>query len=170
MGALLVFDLGKANMPYMIYWNYLDKYATNPVIERLRQNPYEGRVTFPPWLEAVVKAPPEVQRAQSLLGGVYRIEWAQHHFIYFNIQSLDIVMQPRMPQDLAAFESTFRTASAFAITRRWELTNTRYLLAAAWYLDFLNQYLAGEHSVGAMLRAGHVPGIAALGRGGKIPS
>jgi len=37
-------------------------------------------------------------------------------------------------------------------------------------VDFLNQYLAGEHSVGAMLRAGHVPGIAALGRGGKIPS
>jgi hypothetical protein len=146
IGLLVVIDLGKANLPYMIYWNYPDKYATNPIIDRLRKNPYEGRVAFlPRWFE-MLKAPPEVLRAESLLGGLYQIEWAQHGFIYYNIQSLDVVMQPRMPQDLAAFESTFQfdpraPQTVHLVTRRWELTNTRYLLGATGFLDWLNQAL-----------------------------
>ena len=35
---------------------------------------------------------------------LYRIEWAQHHFPYYNIQSLDKIQMSRMPADLAAYE------------------------------------------------------------------
>jgi len=62
-----------------------------------------------------------------LLDTLYHIEWAQHHFLYYNIQSLDIVQQPRMPENLAAFETALRPQGSntlFRMTRRWQLTNT----------------------------------------------
>ena len=33
LGLVLVVDLGRANMPWMIFWNWKEKYATNPIIE-----------------------------------------------------------------------------------------------------------------------------------------
>ncbi len=49
---------------------------------------------------------------------------------------------PRMPEDLAAFEAKFLPQSSAdlpKITRHWQLTNTRYLLGAAGFLDVLNR-------------------------------
>jgi hypothetical protein len=50
---------------------------------------------------------------------------------------------PRYPEDLLAFENALqpRTMADMSrvIVRRWELTNTRYLLGAAVFLDLLNQ-------------------------------
>ena len=139
LGLLLVVDLSHANLPLLIYWDYKDKYETdapNPVIEILRQKPYEHRVAMLPF-----RAPPQF----SLFDQLYRIEWAQHHFYYYNIQSLDIVQMPRMPQDLMAYESVLffdgTTNRLHLITRRWQLTNTRYLLGAAGFLDVLNQQI-----------------------------
>jgi hypothetical protein len=71
---------------------------------------------------------------------VYQIEWVQHLFQYYKIQSLDVVQMPRVPEDLAAFEAAVRGPGA-PLTRRWELTNTRYLLGAAGFLDPLNQQI-----------------------------
>ena len=50
---------------------------------------------------------------------------------------------PREPEDLVAFErKLFPTSSAdlYRIGRQWRLTNTRYLLGSAAFLDLLNQY------------------------------
>ena len=44
LGLLLVADLGRANVPWVITWNWVQKYATNPVIDFLREKPYEHRV------------------------------------------------------------------------------------------------------------------------------
>ena len=135
LGLLLVFDLGRANLPWIIHWDYQQKYATNDVIEFLRQKPYEHRVAVLPFA-----APPEA----STLSTLYRIEWAQHPFLYYNIQSLDIVQLPIMPVDLAAFETALQPQGAnplFRMTRRWQLTNTRYLLGPASFLDQLNDGL-----------------------------
>jgi hypothetical protein len=128
LGLLLVLDLGRANLPWIVYWNYKEKYATNPVIDFLREKPYQHRVAILPF-----RLPPEL----SLLDQLYRIEWAQHHFLYYNIHSLDIVQMPRVPQDLAAFEE----AIAGDLLRRWQLTSTRYLLGPAGFLEPLNQQL-----------------------------
>ena len=47
---------------------------------------------------------------------------------------------PRRSTDFLAFEAAFR-AQGTPITRRWELTNTRYLLGAAGFLEPLNQQI-----------------------------
>lgn len=129
LGGFLLLDLGRANLPWIIYVDWPYKYATNPVIEFLRQKPYEQRVVGLPF-----PAPPNL----GLLGDLYRIEWAQHHFQFYNIQSLDIVQMPRMPEDLAAFEAAWRTNGNAGLLRRWELSNTRYLLGPAGFAEGLN--------------------------------
>ena len=142
LGLFLVVDLGRANKPFIIVWDYEQKYATNPLIEKLREKPYLRRVAIMPgWMQQL--APPESNA--GLLEQIYRIEWAQHHFYYFDIQSLDIVQMPRMPEDLTAFEAALqpRQSSDLAtlVPRRWELTSTRYLLGVADYLPYLNTQL-----------------------------
>lgn len=128
LGLFLILDLGRADEAWVIFWNYKEKYASNPVIDFFREKPYERRVTILPF-----RTPDQV----ALLSQLYRIEWAQHHFQYYNIQSLDLVQMPRMPQDMAAFEA----AHALNILRRWELTNTRYILGAGGFADLLNTQL-----------------------------
>ncbi len=44
LGAVLVVDMGRANLPWICHWNYVQKYATDPIIDILRQKPYEHRV------------------------------------------------------------------------------------------------------------------------------
>ena len=141
LGSLLVVDLGRANLPWIVYWDYKEKYASNPVLDLLRERPYEHRVAILPF-----QTPPQF----STLSDLYRFGWSQHNFLYYNIQSLDIVQMPRMPVDLATFESALyfdpRTPTSVSntlhhIARRWQLTNTRYLLGAAGFLEILNQQL-----------------------------
>jgi len=142
LGALLAVDLARANQPWIIYWNYKEKYATNPVIDRLREKPYEQRVAiFPEWILRAFSMPQQAATAEQYLTQLYRIEWAQHHFPYYDIQSLDIIQMPREPQDYKTFETALLVHSAdtlYLATRRWELTNTRYLLGLAVFADFLN--------------------------------
>lgn len=134
LGVVLVADLGRADLPWIKYWNYKQKYASNPVIDFLRQKPYEHRVAILPF------QPP---REVGMLTELYRIEWAQHQFQYYNVQSLDIVQMSRTPEDYVAFESALHfdgtPRTLYRLARRWELTNTRYLLGPAGYLQVLNQ-------------------------------
>ncbi|MGA2787523.1 MAG: hypothetical protein ABSF60_08345 [Verrucomicrobiota bacterium] len=147
LGALLVFDLGRANLPYIIHWDYKQKYeigSLNPIVDFLRHKPYESRVIGLPY-----PAPPNLPPLDSWFVDLYNIEWAQHHFPYYNIQSLDKIQMPRMPADLEAYEMALRPRSedmAYLVARRWELTNTRYLLGYADYLDSFNERLdPGQH-------------------------
>ncbi|MDW8311105.1 MAG: hypothetical protein RMK20_17160, partial [Verrucomicrobiales bacterium] len=140
LGALLVGDLARANLPWIVHWNYKEKYATNPVIEFLREKPWEHRVAILPVdrfirLDRLPREAEPLIRAYEQLRGLYEIEWKQHHFLYYQIQCLDIIQEPRVAADKAAFEA----ALAFVPVRRWELTNTRYLIGPAVLLDFLNQ-------------------------------
>ncbi len=101
LGALLLLDLGRANLPWVIHWDYAQKYASNPIVDFLKERPYENRVAMLPF-----RSPDQFQ----LFDQLYRIEWAQHHFPYYNIQSLDIIQMSRMPADLAAFEGALKSA------------------------------------------------------------
>ncbi len=127
LGALLLLDQVRAVTPFIVYWDYPQKYATNPVIDLLRQKPYEHRVSIFP-MEGSVP-----------LKGLYEMEWKQHLFLYYNIQCLDIIQMPRMPEVYAAYEGALAVAPVRL--RRWELTNTRYLLAPAAWLESINQQL-----------------------------
>jgi hypothetical protein len=135
LGLLLVVDLGRADLPYIIHWDYKQKYASNPIIDFLRGKPYEHRVAGLPF-----RSPPQL----SLFEELYRIEWVQHHFPYYNIQSLDLIQRPRVPADEEAYESALAPRSAdtyYLMARRWQLTDTRYLLGPAGFLDVLNENL-----------------------------
>ena len=64
-------------------------------MEFLRDKPYEHRVAGLPF---------RTPQGLELFDELYRIEWTQHHFPYYNIQSLDIVQMPRMPEDMRAYK------------------------------------------------------------------
>ncbi len=137
LGLILTADLVKANKPWFVFWNYKNKYATNPVIDFLRQKPYEKRVDIIPF------SIPEMQ----LLSQVFGIEWAQHHFFYYDIQASHIVQDPRPQADDAAMRQALSQADTQLqqielLFRKWELMSTRYLLGTASLVDALNQQFA----------------------------
>ena len=127
LGLLLVVDLGRADLPWIVFWNYPEKYASNPIVNALKDKPYEHRVA--------------VLHSKTTFEGLYEIEWSQQLFTYYNIQSLDIIQMSRLPEDLAAYQTALARMGPLGMARRWELTNTRYLLGPAEFLDALNQEL-----------------------------
>ena len=107
LGALLVVDLGRANLPWIIHWDYTQKYevgSLNPIEDFMRDKPYEHRVAILPF-----DTQSQMRDYDYLFGGlgIYRIEWAQQHFPYYNIQSLDIVQMSRTGQFEGLSRNTF---------------------------------------------------------------
>lgn len=145
LGVFLVVDLGLADRPWIIVWDYQAKYSKDPVIQFLAKEPHEHRVaSLPRWLPSAFQLPPELARNESFVAQYYSIEWAQHHFLFYNIQSLDLIQMPRMPEDLLAYDMNFFPRSGQdlpLLARKWELTNTRYLIGAVEFLDILNRAL-----------------------------
>ena len=139
LGLLLLADLGIANQPWIIYWNYKEKYASNPVIDLLRDKPYEHRVALAP-----VHLPPELMVLKKL----YKYEWLQQQLPFYNVQSFDVVEMRRWPEDMSAFMNVLSQTNVTDLPRlwirAWQLTNTRYILGAAKFEDFWNHqaYLA----------------------------
>jgi hypothetical protein len=143
LGVVLVADLGRANLPWINFWDYQAKYASNPIVDSFRAKPWEHRVAMFP-----IRPPPRLAAFERL----YRLVWLQQLFPYYNVQSLDLVQMSRMPDDLAEFNATFKPASLSdmpRVARQWQLTNTRYLLGAAVMQDMLGQ---GEDSSNRWLR------------------
>ena len=139
LGAFLIFDMGRANLPWVVHWDYKQKYevgSLNPILEFLRNKPYENRVAGLPF---------RTPQGLELFDELYRIEWVQHQFPYYNIQSLDIVQMPRMPEDMKEYKEALAprgdAATAPLIAREWQLTNTRYLLGPAGFLEVMNEQL-----------------------------
>lgn len=166
LGLLIVVDLGIANLPWTIFVDYKQKYESNPIVDMLREKPYEQRVAILPFRV------PEQFELFSGQGGLYRIEWAQHHFPYYNIQSLDIVQMPRVPADLQAFETALHfngsPESVYLIGRRWALTNTRYLLGPTGFLDVLNRDIAPEKTRFRVVQTFHLAPKAGIANPRKL--
>jgi hypothetical protein len=142
LALFLVVDLTRVGARWVVTYNWKDRYleaADNGVIEFLRTRPFEHRVTLLP-LERLVdwgrlsREAPQLVQQYSLLAQLYGGEWVQHLFQYYNIQSPNVVQEPRMAVDKAAFEAVM----AFAPLRHWELANTRYILGLAGLYNFLN--------------------------------
>ena len=157
LGIILVGDLVRADLPYINWWNYKEKYEVGnpePVIKFLAEKPYEHRVAYTP------PFPMSTPDQFAWFDNLYRIEWMQQLFPVYNIPTLDIVQMPRMPEDLQTFNSTLQIqakrdtngdyaledghptldpSSVFRIGRLWQLTATRYLVGPVPYLEFMNQ-------------------------------
>lgn len=152
-GVLLFADFAHANRPWIVYWNREAKYATNPVIDTLRRNPYEQRVKMVPrvFLRDQLASLQQLYGADQLqrlvqyyglLENLYGIEWVQHLFQFYNIQCLDVIQEPRMAAENAAFKAAFPPTDSAAQLRLLQLTNTRFLLGIAGEsVNLLNQQL-----------------------------
>ncbi len=145
LGAFLLADLGRASLPYIIHWDYQQKYdidpshpgqSANPILNFLKDKSYEHRVAQLPF-----GTPEGMENWEQL----YTIEWMQHQFPYYNIQSLDNWQRPRVGSDIATYENAVYSRGVDGLTRQWELTNTRYLLGAAGFLEGLNTRIDPQH-------------------------
>jgi hypothetical protein len=128
LGLVLVGDLCRGNLPWVTYVDYKEKLATNPILDILKDKPWERRVTVFPF-----GGIPQL----SFIQQYFNVEWLQHQFPYYNIQSLDIPQEPRKGQDKQAFEK----ATMSNPLRYWQLTNTRLIFGLAGIDDAVNQQL-----------------------------
>jgi hypothetical protein len=177
LGALIVFDLVRADHPWVSYYDYTEKYALNPVVEFLLDKPWEHRV--------IGKLEPRGPGSgiQQGFGQLYFF-WLQNDFPYRNIQALDFSQASHMPDldrlYLKAFElkgADFQSTDLRPAVRLWQLTNTRYILASAYTLggvttaDFLNQRADPIHRGFKMenfFTMRRKPGVQALGDIGDL--
>jgi hypothetical protein len=123
ISVFLVVDLARVGSRWLApIYNFKERYvraADNDVIKLLKQKPYEGRV-------ASLPAP------TSESNWVLRKEWLENIFQYYNIQSLDVIQMSRVPEQVAAFEGALayngKPDNYYKLIRRWQLTNTKYLI------------------------------------------
>jgi hypothetical protein len=148
LGIILVGDLVRADIPYIHWWDYKEKYEVGhpePVIKFLAEKPYEHRIAYTPPMP--MATPDQFAYFENL----YRIEWMQQLFPVYDIPTLDLVQMPRMPEDLQTFNSTLQLrpkpdmrsldeTTAYRVGRLWQLTATRYLVGPVPYLEFMNQH------------------------------
>ncbi|HEY1661918.1 MAG TPA: hypothetical protein VGI03_05820 [Verrucomicrobiae bacterium] len=133
LAILLVADLGLANLPWITFWNYRDKYASNAVVDLLKDQPYEHRVAIAPVAVSAGKF--------STFSQIYRVGWLQQQFPYYDIQSYDVVDMPRIPEDYLAFRQQFLGTNGLSMSktrRMWVLENTRYVLGPANLVTYWN--------------------------------
>lgn len=129
LGAILVLDLARANAPWIQYFDYQARYATNPVFDLLKERNWEQRVTTPGF---------RLNQAYANFQNIYRGEWMQHQFQFHNIQSLDVVHEGgRANIEKETYVSQFNAN----IARYWRLTNTRFLFGVPGLVDALNRDL-----------------------------
>lgn len=134
LGALLVTDLVHADLPWPRYWDVAFKYGSNPIVDLLKDKPWEHRVAMNP---VARDGNPQFDIFQQL----YNIEWEQQIFPYYDIQVLEVVMESRVAVDKDKFLHAFPGNNDLpSIRRLWELTNTRYLVGiGGGVVDFMNQ-------------------------------
>jgi hypothetical protein len=149
LSAIMICDLYRADTPWVRYYNYKEKYSLNPVVEILRQKPWEHRVA-----SRTSPIGPYDLSADQNFGGVNHW-WLENDFPYNDIQSLEIDQAPRMPQLDSSYLNNFIVHSArdpSPATRLWQLTNTRYILADASMEAALNQSGEPKNSFRPVLR------------------
>ncbi len=126
IGALIIFDLGRADAPWVYYFSWKEKYSPNPVMEVLSDHPYEHRVAS--------KISPLGDSGFPGEKNFYTMcaWWSQNDFPWRNIQTLDIAQSSRLPILDRDYIMTFlpRGRDWSRPARLWMLTNTRYLLAS----------------------------------------
>ncbi len=128
LGTLLAIDLVRANTPWVVHYDYVRRYASNPVVDFLRADPTASRMTARP-LPTVRQMFLDPQ--DGLMPAIHNL-WLENHFQFYNVQTLDIIQAPRMPELDKAYLQNFEPAAGRLgpVLRLWQLTNTRWLLAA----------------------------------------
>jgi len=177
LGAVMICDLARADDPWIRYYNYKEKLSMNPVVEILRQKPWEHRVVsrFSPM------GPYDLGGADANFGNLCHW-WLENDYPYNDIQSLEIDQAPRLPVLDSSYLGNFTLHSASDLSpaafqwaaahqndqppsplgywvtqsgpaaRLWRLTNTRYIFGDMHLTDLLNQFTLPTNSFRTVLR------------------
>jgi hypothetical protein len=138
LGGLIIVDLARADIPWIHYYDYKEKYTLNPITEFLLDKPWDHRV--------IGKLEPRGPGSgiQQGFGQIYFF-WLQNDFPYHNLQTLDFAQAPHLPDldrlYLKAFELSGndpKTTDLRPAVRLWQLTNTRYILGYVSGMERLN--------------------------------
>jgi hypothetical protein len=145
IGTVMILDLARADLPWVRYYDYTEKYSPNSVTDFLEDKPYENRV--------IGKLEPRGPGSGITAGfGELYFFWLQNDFPYHNIQTLDFAQMSHIPDldrlFLKAFElkgTDIATTDLSPAVRLWRLTNTRYLLGTANSAEMLNDRVDPKH-------------------------
>ncbi len=165
MAILMIWDLARADVPWLHYYDYREKYVMNAATEFLIDKPWEHRV--------IGKLEPRGPGSgvQPGLGQLYFF-WLQNDFPYHNIQTLDFSQASHMPDldrvYLKAFElvgADIASTDLRPAARLWQLTNTRYFFGNAGALQTLNVRADPIHhafKLKELMKTTQKPGVAAV--------
>jgi hypothetical protein len=142
VGALIMADLGRADLPWIHYFDYKEKYSSNVVLDfLLQQKPYEQRIVG----RLSPRGPGSSNGNEHGFGQLYDF-WLQNDFPAHNIECLDFAQMSRMPvmDDLYLKNFVLRginaeTSDLHPSARLWELTGTKYILLEKRTVGFLNE-------------------------------
>ena len=144
--GIMIFDLSRADLPWVRFFNYDQKYSMNEVTKVLMEKPYEHRV------DARLSPRGGYDLANDGNFAAINHWWIENDFPYHDIQSLEIDQMPRTPDLDGHYLSAFPYRPGPDINfnigpaaRMWKLTNTRYILAAAALLPALNELGDPQH-------------------------
>jgi hypothetical protein len=168
LSAIMICDLSRADVPWIRYFNYKQKYTMNPVVDLLRKDPWEHRV--------VSRTSPmggyDLGGADANFGGLCHW-WLENDYPYNDIESLEIDQAPRMPALDSSYIGNFVIRSGNDLTpalRLWKLTNTRYIFADARLEALLNQTAQPPNSFHTIMRMDMVikPGVSQVEDAGDM--
>jgi hypothetical protein len=142
LGAIMIFDLGRSDAPWVRYYDYKYKYSMNPVVDFLRHEPWEHRV-----MSRFIPTGGYIPGDGNL--GALCHWWLENDYLANNIESLELDQAPRLPDLDRNYINTFAGMSQQDVSspvRMWRLTNTRYILADARVTPALNQLAEPKNS------------------------
>ncbi len=151
LGAIMICDLSRSDVPWIRCFNYKEKFSMNPVVDLLRHDPWEHRVNSRVWPAGGYMTP-------DLTGLCHW--WLENDYPFNDIQSLEIDQAPRMTVLENNYLGLFVANSdrdLWRMTRLWQLANTRYLLAGADWEAKLNQFGEPKNSFRTVVRMNVVP-------------
>ena len=193
LGAIMICDLFRADVPWVRYYDYQKIYSMNPVVDFLRHEPWEHRV-----MSRISPLSSSYDIVPDGNWGHLCHWWLENDYPYNDIQSLEVDQAPRMPVLDQTYMANFAFRSTNDLTpaayqwasthppennpfwnwvlqagpaaRLWRLTNTRYIYADARFADVLNQVVEPPGSFRTVMRTEMVakPDVAQVHDFGEI--
>jgi hypothetical protein len=151
LGAIMICDLSRADIPWIRYYNYKEKIGLNPVTDLLRHEPWEHRVNSRIWPAGGYMTPNLTYLCHW---------WIENDYPFNDIQTLEIDQDPRMAVLENNYLNQFVATSdrdIWRATRLWQLTNTRYFLVGAEWEQALNQLGEPKNAFRTVMRMNIVP-------------